>query len=244
MSETITKTYFGFVEDINDPDKRGRMRVRIAILDDQKEKQDLPWAFPLNPIQSASLYLDKVGGTGISPTGILPGSQVLVLLFYMADIPSTEIRLVLGTIPKVSPDGRKHDVPTLAMGVNDIIKTPVEFKGSANLPGVEFKEPKSSYNAKYPLNRVMKTPKGHTIEIDDSDGAERIHIYHGAGTYTEISFDGSQVTKVVGNDTAITMKDKTIYVEGEITIIAKNNVNIFSEKKIKLKAPEISINGD
>ena len=140
MSDTITAAYFGFVEDVNDPDKRGRMRVRTANLDEGKAKEDLPWAFPLNSIQSASLYLDKAGGVGISPTGILPGSQVLVLLFFMAEIPSSDIRVVLGTIPKISIKGL-HDVSALARGTNSIVKTQAEFKDSKNLPGVEFKEP-------------------------------------------------------------------------------------------------------
>ena len=237
MSETITKAYFGFVEDVNDPDMRGRVRVRIAVLDEDKEREDLPWAFPLNPIQSSSLYLDKAGGVGISPTGILPGSQVFVLLFFTPEIPTSDIRLVLGTIPKISTQGL-HDVSNLARGTNSIAKNLLK----SEVQDKQFEEPKSTYNAKYPNNKVITTPRGHAIEIDDTSGAERIHIYHASGTYTEISFDGTRVTKVMGNDTSITMSDKTIYVEGNATVMAKGKIEILSDKKIKLKAPEISLN--
>ena len=155
ISTHITKAYFGFVEDVNDPDMRGRVRVRIAVLDEDKEREDLPWAFPLNPVQSSSLYLDKVGGTGVSPTGILPGSQVLVLIFFMSEIPTSDIRLVLGTIPKISVQGL-HDVSNLARGTDSIAKNLLK----SEVQDKQFEEPKSTYKAKYPENKVITTPKG------------------------------------------------------------------------------------
>ena len=48
----------------------------------------------------------------------------------------------------------------------------------------------SEARTNYPHNRVLKTKK-HLIEIDDTDGAERINIKHDSGTLILINPDGS-----------------------------------------------------
>ena len=97
--------------------------------------------------------------------------------------------------------------------------------------------------AKYPYNHVMRTISGHTVEFDDTPGANRIHIYHSSGTYIEISADGSQATHIKGNNTNVTLKDEKVFVEGKSTIIVKGEAEIYSDTKITLQAPEVSING-
>jgi hypothetical protein len=57
----------------------------------------------------------------------------------------------------------------------------------------------SSYDAKYPYNRVIETWAGHQIQFDDTPGSERIFIRHASGTYQEISADGKMVTYAVGD---------------------------------------------
>lgn len=74
----MSEFYVGIVEDRQDPLMIGRCRVRIIGLHSPDKTvfptEDLPWAHPVGPIQSASM-----SGIGISPTGILPGSWVLVI---------------------------------------------------------------------------------------------------------------------------------------------------------------------
>lgn len=54
----------------------------------------------------------------------------------------------------------------------------------------------SSYNdGEYPHNRVFKTPGGLCIEIDDTPGAERLHIWHPSGTYWELGKSGQLVER-------------------------------------------------
>ena len=53
-----------------------------------------------------------------------------------------------------------------------------------------WSEPPPAYAAKYPYNKVIKTSR-HSIEIDDSPGAERIMIHHNAGSYIQIDAKGS-----------------------------------------------------
>lgn len=68
--------WIGVVEDRNDPMKLGRCRVRIfGYHTDNKDllpTEDLPWAWPIQPITSAGL-----SGKGSSPLGPLPGSWVV-----------------------------------------------------------------------------------------------------------------------------------------------------------------------
>ena len=67
--------WHGVVEDIGDPLRLGRCRVRIFgyhtdnLLD--LPTADLPWAYPMQPITSAT-----ISGIGQSPTGLLVGSHV------------------------------------------------------------------------------------------------------------------------------------------------------------------------
>lgn len=45
----------------------------------------------------------------------------------------------------------------------------------------------TAYNTEYPYNTTYTTKRGHAIELDDTKGYERIHIWHRSGSYEEIS---------------------------------------------------------
>jgi len=45
----------------------------------------------------------------------------------------------------------------------------------------------TAYNTTYPYNTTYTTKSGHAIELDDTPGHERIHIWHRSGCYEEIS---------------------------------------------------------
>ena len=72
--------------------------------------------------------------------------------------------------------------------------------------------------SKYPYNHVTETESGHVFEVDDTLGAERIHEYHRTGTFYEIQPTGDKVTKVVGDDFEIDLKNKLIYIKGDYTM--------------------------
>ena len=56
------------------------------------------------------------------------------------------------------------------------------------------------------------------VEIDDTPGNERIHIYHRAGTYIQIDPVGSITIKSILDHTEITKGDKAQQTEGDETI--------------------------
>jgi len=68
--------WIGVVEDRMDPEKLGRVKIRIyGYHTDNKvllPTEDLPWAIPIHPITSAAS-----SGVGASPLGILPGTWAI-----------------------------------------------------------------------------------------------------------------------------------------------------------------------
>jgi hypothetical protein len=78
--------------------------------------------------------------------------------------------------------------------------------------------PKSNTYSKYPYNHVTESESGHVAEVDDSPGGERLMNYHRTGTFDEIHPDGSKVTKIVGSEYEITLKDRNVLIEGACNI--------------------------
>ena len=103
-------------------------------------------------------------------------------------------------------------------------------------PTRQWNEPMSTYNAAYPYNNVYESESGHIVEIDDTPGAERIHLYHRSGTYMEIQggIDGDFVMKVVGKRFEVTMEQSyshfqnncNITVDGETNIYCRSDANV------------------
>lgn len=110
------------------------------------------------------------------------------------------------------------------------------IKGVGTAGGGSWDEPKSPYNAKYPLNHVYQSESGHVQEWDDSPNAERIHVYHRAGSFTEYHPDGTVVFKSVKDQFEITVKDRNIYVGGNCNITVKGDANIYSQGSLNMES--------
>lgn len=97
----------------------------------------------------------------------------------------------------------------------------------ARLPdGDSFSEPVSSYKGKYPFNKVTETISGHTIEIDDTPGAERIHVYHKSGTYYEIDALGNTFHRSHGSEYNIIDRNGYLSITGTGSVSVGGNLNI------------------
>ena len=98
----------------------------------------------------------------------------------------------------------------------------------AKLPGGEaWDEPESAYRAEYPYNKVTQTESGHVIEMDDTPGSERIHVYHKAGTYVEIDSNGSMVRRIRGSSYEIIDRNGKISILGRADISINGACNIY-----------------
>jgi hypothetical protein len=96
--------------------------------------------------------------------------------------------------------------------------------------GSTWDEPPSGYSAKYPFNRVIETASGHSIELDDTPGGERIMIYHRSGSYIQIT-GSSTSTKNMGDNYQINERNNHVYIggnnivtiEGDSYVLVKGN---------------------
>jgi len=55
------KLYLGLVEDISDPDKLGRIKVRVQGVFDKIPVEDIPWSNPFKSLDGKSFNLPSVG---------------------------------------------------------------------------------------------------------------------------------------------------------------------------------------
>ena len=90
-------------------------------------------------------------------------------------------------------------------------------------------------SAKYPSNHVFETETGHYVEFDDTEGNERIHLYHKMGTFIEIDKSGNMIIKTVGNVTNIVAGNMDTYVKGNYSVSAGGNIDIYAGKDLTEK---------
>jgi hypothetical protein len=100
-----------------------------------------------------------------------------------------------------------------------------------------WNEPDSAYGAGYPYNQVTETEAGHLIELDNTPGAERVHIFHKAGTYIEIDVNGSMVRKTVGDNYEVIDHNNFVYVKGAqcLTVEGKTSILVKDDARIEVE---------
>ena len=150
----------GVVEDRQDNLYLGRCRVRILGWDtDDKTKmptEDLPWAFPIQPITSAAQT-----GVGTSPTGPVEGTWVVG---FFRDGEEAQERVFFGTLGGIP---QLPNNPTEGFG--DPRLTAAEDQGHELYKDIETIGPKLDYFTNSD-NRVPTSPVG----IDILTGASRL----------------------------------------------------------------------
>jgi len=243
-------TWFtGVVEDINDPEKLGRVKIRCfgyhTDLLANITTESLPWATVMGPTNSAN-----ISGIGTTTHGLVNGTWVVG---FFRDGPSAQDPMIMGTVgstyaekpktnigfsdpsgtyPKFQQDTAGADLEEtyidtnlLARGTNTIIR---------ELDTVS-KEPATKYAAVYPNNKVTQTTSGHIIEVDDTPGAERINVRHMSGTFIEIHPNGD-VVQSNGNKYQITTGEDNVHITGvcNLTIDSTCNTTIGGDWNINV----------
>jgi len=249
----------GVVEDRDDPLKLGRCRVRCLGYHTENKSvlptEDLPWAMPIMPITSAS-----VSGIGQTPVGPVEGTWVIgffrdgsscqepVIMGTMVGIPEEKANPIIGfndPSGKYPLEDSLGEADTSRLSRNEkidetIVKLKKDSIDEMTLPtGIDspdtVNEPETQYNAQYPLNRVIETEGGHVIEVDDTEGSERLHIYHKSGTFIEIYPDGSMVRKVVGTNYEVRAGDESIHLKGVYNITVEGDSKIYTKGNVIMK---------
>lgn len=222
--------FLGVVEDRNDPDQAGRVRVRcFGVHSDsigEIPTDQLPWAIvAVSPTSGA--------GVGRSPTGIVPGTWVVG---FFLDGKYAQQPVVIGAIfgipagdsaPPgggfVDPNGKwprykdEPEVSRIARG------TPAP--GRPNADGA-IGAPASAYAAQYPFNKVIESETGHVIEIDDTEGAERIMVMHKSGSFVEFYPDGTVVSHAAKDQFRTVMGSDAVHVAGNVKIVIDGNADL------------------
>ena len=166
-------TWFtGKVENINDPKNLNRVKVRcFGFYDDDIPLKNLPWATVMMPVTSASIQ----GNGGNHHLEV--GSWVVG---FFRDGPSAQDPMVMGSITTQTngtPDIPKRSYPNPSV--------------AAKAKAILLEGPIPSVN-----NKVYESKAGHLIEVDNTDGKERIKITHGK-TNSFIEFTSSGKIRIV-----------------------------------------------
>ena len=110
-----------------------------------------------------------------------------------------------------------------------------------NPSNVLWTEPESAANTDnppvYPYNNIQQTESGHSFEMDDTPGRERIRLQHRSGTFIEMHPNGDEVHKVYGDGYEITISNKNVLIKGScnITINGDSNIHVLGNKNEKIE---------
>jgi hypothetical protein len=89
----------------------------------------------------------------------------------------------------------------------------------------------------YPYNNIKQTESGHSFEMDDTVGNERIRLQHGKKpTFIEMHPTGDMVTKIVGDGYEIIAGNKNVTISGfcNITITGDCNMHVLGNMNQKV----------
>lgn len=241
--------FIGKIENILDPLKIGRVKCRV--LGDHTDDtavlptDDLPWATPLNDIQSSS-----DDGKGNTPLGVRVGSWVVG--FYL-DGERKQRPMILGSLPG------EADVNTLATNTSEHVSL-TERKAARDInvarPQIDqrnlevfgnvvgtvaattnetWSEPETPYNSIYPDNHVYESTSGHVMEFDDSvDETDpqkpidhrRIHLRHRVGTGSEMLPDGDKVDNIKKDHYEITDGSHYVHIKDNESVTVNGSIKI------------------
>lgn len=264
--------WIGVVEDRNDPEQLGRVRVRCFgwhTNDKDKIPTDaLPWAHPVIPVNSPASYTAKEGdhvfgffidgenAQNPAIVGVLPGKPEKKPDYQKG---FSDPRTSLGSAPKRPDDPaeaypkstylKESTVTRLARGKEDktIIATRKKNlkKSVKSAGGVTWSEPAPAFAPKYPYNYALETESGHAFELDDTPGKERVHLAHRNGSYFEIDSSGNKVERVQKDNYEVIMGDDFIYIKGKAVITVDGDFNLkTSTINIEAAAINMASSGD
>jgi hypothetical protein len=205
--------FIGVVESTLDEARMGRVKVRAWGIHGTKAEvstEALPWATcvagnydpnsPVPPMNSFvfGMFLDGEEGQHPMVLGLIPSQYTK---------PADPKKDKWGIVPPFAKNllswlGAPKDIGQVQKAklhrAEDIDETYIGHRDANALQrqkiadsDLTWGEPGPAYAARYPHNRVIETPGGHSIELDDTPGAERITINHTSGAYIEIDAIGT-----------------------------------------------------
>ncbi len=216
------KFYRGIVVDNNDPEKYGRVRVKLFGLNNHEAIDNLPWAEVMQPCG-----FGLISGVGLSAV-LKQGTWVYVI--FEDNNPERQIVIGVSTgINEMRSDGftdpdNKYPLQT-AIGLSDfgqccINDFSLDNKGLTDTDmsshGVMFNCQTSVSDEKYRDSWLLRTEKGILIELDDHD--TRFKITHPEGTTVSVDSDGTVKVSSVKDIILNAKKDLEVNVLGDFKV--------------------------
>ena len=216
--------------------------------------EDLPWAWVMSSIQTPSMngmgYTPGFMVEGTWVVGFFRDADELqepIVIGTLPGVPET-----LGDPDKGFNDPNRRDLNPDNEGYTQSIyprttgepdtnrlarnfqvdNTIVGSKKASVVQGIptanddSWDEPETTYNATYPKNHVYESESGHTIEYDDTSGAQRLGRYSSSGTFEEIDAIGNKVVKVLGNHYQVVKGTENDFVAGDMNLTVNGTLNI------------------
>ena len=266
----------GVVEDNNDPEKLGRVKVRIhgvhSELKTEVKIEELPWAEVIG-----DNGFGLVGGVGLSSV-LRQGTWVWVML-EMGDFNKP---VVIGTMTGINSEDSKNKVngfydpsqeypftarsketdinrlaraeqlqekyydktcPILGKDTtpHDKIESTLDIQAGITdgVSGADVSQSEPSSldpNTQYPNASVIETHSGHVLQFDDTEGNERIRLFHRTGSYIEIRPDGTIIQKSVNEDSAnhyIHMSEVHNHIKKSVKTYIEENLDEIIKGEVK-----------
>lgn len=253
--------FIGVVESRNDPDMRRRVQVRCYGIHTSDKTQipteALPWArvvLPTTAVKSASLNLWEgtlVYGVFLDGTSYQQ-PLVLGIIETYDDVNNNAVGF---NDPRETPVITKPEEDPITKRTNSIssyadkslYEKTVASKLKEQFILNEYEEPLNQAAAEYPYNDVRESESGHVIEVDDTVGAERVHIFHRSGTFIELLPNGDCVHKSINDDHSIVIKNKYTATGGDeiANVGGSTDTTINGDtKKLVSGSTDTTIDGD
>ena len=192
--------YRAFVVDNNDPEKRGRLQLKIpSVLGNDVVSA---WALPCAPY----------GGAADQGFFFIPEVNAAVWVEFEAGL--LDYPIWVGTF--WSKPGGNSEVP--------------KPNGADGTEDSDVQSP--------PTRKIIKTLKGHTIQLEDADNADLVMLLEATnGNLIVMNSDGIKIVDGK-NKTTITLDDNGLKVEAakDIKLKADGGVKITAGKDLELKA--------
>ena len=171
------------VVEINDPERRGRIKVENVEI---YGKSESPWVMPNFPFYGGR----DCGFFSVPPLGslvwiefeeglveypIYTGGFFDLVDHHKTDGSPIEDSLEYQTEKSAAPAHARGDYDGSDFG---------DLKGRYGVPA-------SSVEGQYGEVTILQTKTGHRLEFDDTEGGERVQLYHAKGAHIEILPDGT-----------------------------------------------------
>ncbi|MDB9980535.1 hypothetical protein OAD61_00335, partial [bacterium] len=244
--------FIGVIEDNNDKRLEGRVKVRAFGIHgtlDQVPTDMLPWAivaqggYDPNVVPKVNswvygMFLDGRDAQQPMVLGLIPtqfADKIDPTKNGWGVVPDKDGNIVAyGSGPEDRGQPQNHRLAR-SENVEETYVLQQEMGRTVNVPiagsDETWDEPAPSYDAQYPYNRVINTVN-HSIELDDTPGAERIMIHHKSGSFIQVDARGTTTSKSVSDKYDIMDRKQHVIVGGmsTVTILGNSYVTVKGNK--------------